>query len=109
MGGLFAILPAAACYKRIWKEIAKTELPVEAVLNPEWVNAPYEIAFFYKVDSISPVKYARDGSVEIPEENRIKEACPIRMNKEDKIVPKFVELQHQGGGSIKIFRRQPSS
>lgn len=32
-GGLFAILPAATCYKRIWKELAKTELPAEALLG----------------------------------------------------------------------------
>ena len=28
-GGLISILPAATCYKRIWKEIAGTEMPFD--------------------------------------------------------------------------------
>jgi len=32
-GGLFAILPAATCYRRIWKEIAKTEMRHECLIK----------------------------------------------------------------------------
>jgi len=53
IGGLFEILPAAICYKRIWKEIAKTEMPEESVINPEWVNAQYEVKFYYSIDLAS--------------------------------------------------------
>jgi len=30
--GLFTILPAAVCYQRIWRDIAKTEMPGELLL-----------------------------------------------------------------------------
>ena len=36
----FAILPSATTYERIWK----VRRP-EWVVNPDWVNAPYELQF----------------------------------------------------------------
>lgn len=43
----FAILPAATTYERIWRP--KTIEPVW-VINPEWVNATYEIGYIMHPD-----------------------------------------------------------
>ncbi len=34
IAGLFTILPAATSYARIWRSLAKTTMPVEAVMSP---------------------------------------------------------------------------
>lgn len=49
----FTVLPAATTYQRVWKSVAPPEVLV-ACLNPEWVNAPYEMRFFSYVDLLEP-------------------------------------------------------
>jgi len=46
----FAILPSASTYERIWKP--KAIVPVRYEVNLEWVNAPYEISFFWSNTNI---------------------------------------------------------
>lgn len=41
----FSILPAAETYSRIWKP--KAIVPVRYEINPDWVNATYEVSFFW--------------------------------------------------------------
>lgn len=39
----FAILPAATTYGRIWKPTQTIIQSPEYIINPEWVNAPFEL------------------------------------------------------------------
>jgi hypothetical protein len=41
--GVFAILPAATTYPRLWKAV---RMDPEWGVNPEWRDAPYEVVFF---------------------------------------------------------------
>ena len=41
----FSILPASKTYSRIWKP--RAIVPVRYEINPEWVNAPYEISYWW--------------------------------------------------------------
>lgn len=59
----FSILPAATTYTRLWKAVKPTPFgSLYAVPNPDYVNAPYEIAVLDK-----------DGL-------RFEIRCPIRLN-----------------------------
>lgn len=40
----FTVLPAATTYSRIWKP--KLIVRVRYEINPEWVNAPFEMRWF---------------------------------------------------------------
>jgi hypothetical protein len=52
-GGLFAILPAATCYKRIWKEIAGTEMPPMGSCCPPGPDHPQgEITIIWEEDGV---------------------------------------------------------
>ena len=42
ISGLFSILPAATCYKRVWREVSK--IPQEFT-NLRWLKVDYEIVF----------------------------------------------------------------
>lgn len=56
------------------------------VLNPEWVNAPYEIGYWIvEPGKLMPIIYNKALF-----ENMDK--CPIRLNKDGKIVPVVMEV-----------------
>ena len=52
IAGLFTILPAATSYARIWRSLAKTTMPVEALMSPvdcetislEWFETDIDFA-----------------------------------------------------------------
>lgn len=46
--GLFTVLPSASTYKRIWKEIAKTEINPQAII---FFNESFESRIFYFLPS----------------------------------------------------------
>ena len=61
------------------------------VLNPEWVNAPYEIGYCW-IDpdprTITPVIHTRYINT-----NNLEKCCyPLRLNRDGKIVPLLVEV-----------------
>ena len=84
----FAILPSATTYTRAsWKKVGDLYVP-----NPEWLNAPYEVAFFIQQDpgnpmGRSPFGYIFERTGEVPKAMstagkmiRIQETLPLRYN-----------------------------
>jgi hypothetical protein len=71
----FSILPAATTYARSWKPRSRwTVVPKwklgspELRINPDWVDAPYEMAFYFDPSyerSVVPVVFKRGGKTEL--------------------------------------------
>lgn len=65
----FSILPAATTYTRApWKKSAGSGI---WIVNPEWLNAPYEVTFFvedHRIIELYPIRYQdpRPGSFCVP-------------------------------------------
>lgn len=106
----FAILPSATSYTRApWKKVAGSGI---YVVNPEWLNAPYEIAFMFAPGpveecrhSIVPVYFSREGQEfpELPGHFRLKDPFPIRQNSPgDSIpIPPIIELSELKARALK--------
>lgn len=52
----FSVLPGALTHERIWKPTRK--IVRCATLNPEWVNAPYGIAYFWEPTKMDGIEAA---------------------------------------------------
>lgn len=69
----FSILPAATTYVRLWRKPRPQWLvvPVESAvgkINPDWVDAPYEMAFYFNPRNertVVPVMFKREGKMEL--------------------------------------------
>ncbi len=63
----FTILPPATTYSRIWK--------ATRTINPEWVNAPFEVSFISHDPIFDPRIYAGTWRFIRDEGNLIEVAC----------------------------------